>query len=257
MHRPIRLCGAAIPIPKCCLAAVAQWGITQTLRELCGMFAFALWDREERVLTLACDPLGEKPLFYYGWAGNALLFDSELKALRAHPALADASLNRDALCLYMHYNSILAPYPIYSGINKLMPGKVATVRPDRCDVAIDTYWLLDDAVQRGRATAFAGSEAEAVTELDSLLRIVLSEQMMADVPWGAFLSGGIDSSTVVALMQALSSRPVKTFTIDFDEAEHARDGARMCKQHQAGTHNWHSELWAILIFEAWLELQFA
>jgi asparagine synthase (glutamine-hydrolysing) len=208
------------------LAAIEQWGIKRTLRELCGMFAFALWDRAERVLTIARDPLGEKPL-YYGWMGNTFLFGSELKALRAHPAATDATLDRDALCLYMRYNSIPAPHTIYSGISKLAPGKVATIRPDSDEVSIDTYWSLGDVVARTGANAFTGSEADAVSELDSLLRTVLNEQMMADVPLGAFLSGGIDSSTVVSLMQALSSRPVKTFTIGFDEsgfdeAEHAR-----------------------------------
>jgi asparagine synthase (glutamine-hydrolysing) len=212
------------------LAAISQCGIKWTLRSLCGMFAFALWDRAERVLTLARDPLGEKPL-YYGWVGNTFLFGSELKALRQHPAFADVTIDRDALCLYMRYKSIPAPYTIHAGVRKLVPGTVATIRPDRADATVEAYWTLDDVVARGRANPFAGNEADAVTALDELLRTVVSEQMVADVPLGAFLSGGIDSSTIVALMQAQTTRPIKTFTIGFDEAgfneaEHARSVAR-------------------------------
>lgn len=212
------------------LAAIAQWGVKWTLQNLCGMFAFALWDRDERVLTLARDPLGEKPL-YYGWVGNTFLFGSELKALRQYPTFSEVTIDRDALCLYMRYNSIPAPYTIYKGVKKLLPGTFAAIRPDRPDVTMETYWSLDNAVAHGRAHPFAGSETDAVKALDELLRTVVSEQMVADVPLGAFLSGGIDSSTIVALMQAQATRPVKTFTIGFDEAgfdeaEHARAVAR-------------------------------
>jgi asparagine synthase (glutamine-hydrolysing) len=212
------------------LAAISQWGVKWTLQNLCGMFAFALWDRDERVLTLARDPLGEKPL-YYGWVGNTFLYGSELRALRQYPTFSEVSIDRDALCLYMRYNSIPAPYTIYTGVKKMLPGTFAQIRADRADVAVEAYWSLDDVVAQGRANRFAGSETEAVTALDELLRSVVGEQMVADVPLGAFLSGGIDSSTIVALMQAEATRPVKTFTIgfgeaDFDEAEHARAVAR-------------------------------
>ncbi|MFM0208843.1 asparagine synthase (glutamine-hydrolyzing) [Paraburkholderia sediminicola] len=212
------------------LASIAEWGIKRTLQTVCGMFAFALWDRDERVLTLVRDPLGEKPL-YYGWMGNTFLFGSELKALRQHPTFSAANIDRDALCLYMRYNSIPAPYTIYTGVSKLMPGTVATVSPDRTNVTVETYWSLNDAVARGRANPFAGSESDAVVVLNELLRTVISEQMVADVALGAFLSGGIDSSTIVALMQAQTGRPIKTFTIGFDhagfdEAEHAKSVAR-------------------------------
>ena len=209
------------------LAAIVRWGIDETLQKAHGMFAFALWDRQERVLTLARDPLGEKPL-YYAWIGNNFIFGSELKALRAHPAFADVSIDRDALSMYMRYCSIPAPHTIYSGVSKLIPGAIATVRPAaRGDVAVRTYWNLADVVSRGHADRFTGTEADAVTELDGLLRTVLKGQMMADVPLGAFLSGGIDSSTIVALMQAQSERPIQTFTIGFEqagfnEATHAR-----------------------------------
>jgi asparagine synthase (glutamine-hydrolysing) len=212
------------------LAAIREWGVERTLRNISGMFAFALWDREERVLTLARDPLGEKPL-YYGRVGNAFLFGSELKALLPFPGSSKLTIDRDALCLFMRYNSIPAPYSIYSGISKLRPGTVAKIRPGRYDVSIDSYWTLADAVARGRAHPFSGTADDAVAALDDLLGVVLGEQMIADVPLGAFLSGGIDSSTIVALMQAQATHPVESFTIGFDdsgynEAMHARSVAQ-------------------------------
>jgi len=206
------------------LAAFTQWGIEETLRKAYGMFAFALWDRHERVLTLGRDPLGEKPL-YYAWLGNTFVFGSELKALRRHPAFRDVGIDRDALGMYMRYCSIPAPHTIYEGVSKLLPGTLATVRPAYGDVVVRPYWRLEDVVARGKAEPFTG--ADAVTELDTVLRKVLRDQMVADVPLGAFLSGGIDSSVVVSLMQAESARPIKTFSIGFEqagfnEAVHAR-----------------------------------
>lgn len=215
------------------LAAIDAWGLAGTLKRCIGMFALALWDRETRTLSLARDRLGEKPL-YYGWQGSGdgavFLFGSELKALRAHPAFA-AAINRDALALYMRHNYIPAPHTIYSGVNKLLPGTILTVSLEQRTPAITAYWSAVNAVQEGSKNRFDGSSSDAVDGLERLLKSAVSQQMVADVPLGAFLSGGVDSSTIVALMQAQSSRPVKTFTIGFNEvgyneAEHAKAVAK-------------------------------
>src|SRR5688572_18466800 len=194
------------------------------------MFGFALWDREERALHLVRDRLGIKPL-YYGWLGGVFLFSSELKALAAHPAF-HGEIDRDALALYMRHGVVPAPYAIYRGIHKLPPGTILTLR-SRGDTAAtpQPFWSAREVVEAGLADPFTGSESEAIAALDALLRDSVALRMIADVPLGAFLSGGIDSSTVVALMQAQSSRPVKTFTIGFheagyNEAEHAKAVAK-------------------------------
>lgn len=213
------------------LAAFEAWGIEKTLQRVIGMFALALWDRRERMLSLARDRLGEKPL-YYGWQSGTLLFGSELKALKAHPAFK-SEIDRDALALMMRHNYIPAPYSIYQGIKKLPPGTYIQLDATSCQEQVTprAYWSLGDVVQSGLANPFAGDDVAAVNALDSVLRAAVNLQMVADVPLGAFLSGGIDSSTVVALMQAQSSRPVKTFSIGFseegyNEAEHAKAVAR-------------------------------
>ncbi len=211
------------------LAGFEAWGLEETVRLCTGMFALAVWDRERRELTLARDRFGEKPL-YYGWQGGTLLFGSELKALRAHPAFA-APVNRDALCLLMRHNAISAPHSIHQGVFKLVPGSLLTLSTSRRDAEPRRYWDLREVVAEGLANPFQGSPDEAVDVLDGLLRKAIRGQMMSDVPLGAFLSGGIDSSTIVALMQAESSRPVRTFTIgvpeqNYQEAEHARAVAR-------------------------------
>ena len=198
------------------LAACAAWSIEATLKKCIGMFAFALWDKHTQSLTLARDRLGEKPL-YYGWQGNSFLFGSELKALKAHPAFK-AGINRDALSLLMRTNYIPAPYSIWQGIHKLPPGCWLTVSTDQREPQINTYWSGKDCVEAGIATPFTGSATEAVSALEDLLMSAIGQQMVADVPLGAFLSGGVDSSAVVALMQAQSNRPVKTFAIGFHEA---------------------------------------
>jgi asparagine synthase (glutamine-hydrolysing) len=202
------------------LAAFEEWGIEATLKRAIGMFAIALWDRQTRQLTLARDRLGEKPL-YYGWQGSGLwssfLFGSELKALKAHPAFS-AEIDRDALCLLMRHNYIPAPHSIYRGISKLQPGTFLTVSLDRREPIFHTYWSLADVAVSGNRNRFMGATEQAVDELEVLLKSAVRQQMVADVPLGAFLSGGIDSSTVVALMQAQSAQPVKTFTIGFNEA---------------------------------------
>lgn len=211
------------------LAAIEEWGLESAVRRFTGMFAFAVWDRKERVLSIVRDRLGEKPL-YYGWIGNTFVFASELKALRSHPAW-QGEINRDALALYMRHNYIPAPYSIYKGIYKLLPGTIARIGAGEKNIVPEPYWSAKKVAEFGVTHPFVGGEAEAIEQLDSLLRDAIAKQMVADVPLGAFLSGGIDSSTVVALMQAQSNRPVKTFTIGFNEsgyneAEDAKKVAR-------------------------------
>ena len=208
------------------LAAFEQWGMDASVRRFNGMFAFALWNRRERRLYLCRDRLGKKPL-YYGWAGTALLFGSELKALRAHPAF-HAGIDRNAVALYLRLGYTPAPYTIYQGIYKLPAATHLTIGPENsgANSAPVAYWSAREAAERGirnRITSFD----DAIGELDSLLRSAVGLRMIADVPLGAFLSGGIDSSLVVSLMQALAGQPVKTFCIGFEnqtfnEAIHAR-----------------------------------
>jgi asparagine synthase (glutamine-hydrolysing) len=206
------------------LAAIAAWGIEAALSRCVGMFAFALWDRQARALTLARDRLGEKPL-YYGRVDGTFLFASELKALRAWPGFS-AEIDRDALALYMRHNYVPAPWSIYRGIHKLPPGTL--LRVSATGTAEPTaYWSARDSADAGLAHPFVGDDREAVDELERLLRQSIAGQSLADVPLGAFLSGGIDSSVVVALMQSMARQPVKTFTIGFhesgyNEAEHAK-----------------------------------
>jgi asparagine synthase (glutamine-hydrolysing) len=211
------------------LAGFDVWGIAGTVERAIGMFAFGVWDNASRTLTLCRDRLGEKPL-YYGWQGDTFLFGSELKALEAHPAFR-AEIDRNTIALLMRHSSISSPYSIYQGIHKLLPGTLLTVSLQDRNARPRRYWDARQMVAHGLAHPFMGSAEDAVDALDKLLRDAVAKQMMADVPLGAFLSGGVDSSTVVALMQAQSSRPVKTFTIGshdqgFDEAEHAGAVAR-------------------------------
>lgn len=206
------------------LAAFDRWGVAPAVRRFHGQFAFALWDRDERSLYLCRDRFGEKPL-YYGWLQGQLVFGSELKALKAHPAWS-GEIDRGALALFMRHNCVPAPYSIYRGIHKLPPATILRVAPDG-QVEREEYWSAADVAAWGAAHRFEGSASEIVDGLDLLLRQTVSAQMVSDVPLGAFLSGGIDSSTIVALMQAESTDPVRTFTIGFDvpgfnEAEHAR-----------------------------------
>jgi len=217
------------------LAAFVQWPVQAALQRFNGMFAFALWDRHERNLYLARDRMGEKPM-YYGWQGHTFLFGSELKALREHPSFRN-EVNREALTLFLRYSYIPAPYSIYTGIHKLPAGTLLKLDCSQAQVALpqpEAYWSLREAVQTGVAQASClqtGSLRydvnETIVQFDELLREAVKLRMEADVPLGAFLSGGIDSSTIVALMQAQSSRPVKTFTMGFhesgyNEAEHAK-----------------------------------
>ncbi len=210
------------------LAAIVRWGFQSALERSNGMFALALWDRQERTLQLARDRLGEKPL-YYGMAGTTLLFGSELKALREHPAWV-GEIDRNALSLLMRHNYIPAPHSIYQGIAKLLPGTFITYRAERGlserpePVA---YWSARQVIEQSWQNPLKLSDVDAIEALDQLLRDAVGLRMEADVPLGAFLSGGIDSSTVVALMQAQARQPVQTFSIGFretgyDEAQYAR-----------------------------------
>ena len=203
------------------LAGFEAWGIEATLKKTVGMFAIALWDKQEKVLTLARDRMGEKPL-YYGFQKNTFMFGSELKALKAHPDFI-GDIDRDVLCLYLRHCYIPAPYSIYKGLHKLLPGTYLQIPLTQDFNPLTTltpipYWRLEEVAKKGLAQPFVGSETDAISALDAQLKQSIGLQMMADVPLGAFLSGGIDSSAIVALMQAQSSRPVKTFSIGFTEA---------------------------------------
>ena len=211
------------------LALISARGVERALEQSIGMFAFALWDTHSRTLHLARDRIGEKPL-YYGWAGRTFLFGSELKALRAHPHW-NAEIDRGAVALFMRYNYISAPHSIYNGVSKLTPGCTLALPWQSRTAILKSYWSARTVAERGFADPWSDSEESIGAALDTLLRDAISKQMVADVPLGAFLSGGIDSSTVVALMQAQSMRPVKTFTIgfheqDYNEAVNAAEVAR-------------------------------
>ena len=210
------------------LAAIEQWGIGTAIAKSVGMFAFALWDRSGRTLTLARDRLGEKPL-YFGWQQGVFLFASELKAMRAHPAF-DAAIDRSVLAEYLRLGYVPAPFSIYQDIYKLPPGFTASIRARSkggTPPAFAQYWSFANIADNGRKSPFSGSEEDAIAELEDRLGLAVALQSEADVPLGAFLSGGIDSSTIVALMQARTSRPIRTFTVGFhdqafDEAAHAK-----------------------------------
>jgi asparagine synthase (glutamine-hydrolysing) len=202
------------------LAGFEAWGVEATLKKTVGMFAISLWDNKEKVLTLARDRIGEKPL-YYGFQNNTFLFGSELKALKAHPEFL-SEIDRDVLCLYLRHCYIPAPYSIYKGIKKLLPGTYVEVRlgddANSPSLVPKSYWSIEEVVARSLENPFTGSDEQAVRALDSQLKQSIGLQMIADVPLGAFLSGGVDSSAVVALMQTQSSVPIKTFSIGLNEA---------------------------------------
>lgn len=204
------------------LAAMEEWGVEGALERFAGMFAFAVLDRETGKLWLARDRMGEKPL-YYGWWKGHFVFASELKALRAFPGFSPP-VNRNALTLLLRHNYIPAPHTVYEGIYKLPPAHCLALDIGSKGAPAEpfAYWSLEQAFSRESAAA----HGDVVDQLERCLGDVVAEQMVADVPLGAFLSGGIDSSTVVALMQQRATRPVKTFSIGFredgyDEAEHA------------------------------------
>lgn len=214
---------------------ISMWGVEKTLKRSVGMFALALWDHAERRLILARDRYGEKPL-YYGYVGRGaattLVFGSELKALRAHRGF-DNAIDREAVALFLQYSYVPAPLSIYQWVFKLEPGSMISVTAEDIDARrshVERYWRYVDVVTAGLADPFS-DEGDAIDALERVISDAVGLQLAADVPVGAFLSGGIDSSTIVALMQARSSRTVKTFTvgfdeIGFDEAPHAKEVAR-------------------------------
>jgi asparagine synthase (glutamine-hydrolysing) len=206
------------------LEAVARWGPRAAIAACEGMFAVALWDREDRKLTLARDRAGIKPLYWGQTPDGVFLFGSELKALRRHPAWR-GEIDRDAVALFMRYGYVPAPHSIYRHAWKLEPGAMLTLARGE-EPRIERYWDLRQLAETAHADPIPGSDADRVAMLEQLMLRSVRNEMVSDVPLGAFLSGGVDSSLVTALMQANSTRPVKTFTIGFnaegfDEARHA------------------------------------
>lgn len=225
------------------LAAIEKWGVEESLRRCVGMFALALWDRSNRCLHLIRDRMGEKPL-YYGWVGTTLIFGSELKALRAHPAW-QGEIDRDVLTLFFRHNYIPAPYSIYKNVWKLLPGTCISISladiEKHCLPPPKPYWSVAHQAEQGRIASFAGTDADALAELERLSTDAITLQQLADVPLGAFLSGGVDSSAIVALMQAQSSRPVRSFTIGFSEADYNEAEYAVAVARHLGTE--HTELY--------------
>ena len=229
------------------LAGITHWGLDETLQRAKGMFTLALWDRSEKRLSLARDRMGEKPL-YWGWAGQALVFGSELKALRAHPD-CPRDVCRDALAQYLRFMYVPAPRSIHPGLYKLEPGTILTVdgappstppeepiRPGghHGSISIRRYWDLNAEIEAGAQNQIE-DEGDAVAALGEVLGKAAQREMISDVPLGAFLSGGVDSSAIVALMQAQSERPVQTFTIGFDEAAFDETPYAAAVAHHLGT----------------------
>ncbi|MCL2658903.1 MAG: asparagine synthase (glutamine-hydrolyzing) [Acidobacteriaceae bacterium] len=209
------------------LAAFERWGVDAAVVRFNGMFAFAVWDRRERTLTLGRDRFGEKPL-YYALAGDTMLFGSELKALRAHPCFV-SEIDREAVSLYLRYSCIPAPWSIYRNARKLLPASLLKVSASNLQLRPYKYWSLGKVIDQRTLTAM--NQQDTTNQLDHLLRDAIRIRMRSDVPLGAFLSGGVDSSTVTSLMQAQSDKPVKTFSIgshdrEFNEATDAQKVAR-------------------------------
>ena len=208
------------------LESIDFWGIELTLQKIQGMFAFGIWDQKMRCLILARDRIGEKPL-YYGWQGEGnnrvFLFGSELKALKVHPEF-NGQINRDAIALQLRHNCIPAPYTIYKDIYKLLPGNYLELKHNDLKKELlsypKKYWSLTSSLMYGNKNQLKLNEDEIQKDLEKNLKISVKKQMISDVPIGAFLSGGVDSSIVVALMQSQSHQPVKTFTVGFNENEY-------------------------------------
>ena len=226
------------------LAAISAWGLERALSKFVGMFAIVLFDRAERRLHLIRDRMGEKPL-YYGWCNSAFIFGSELKALKKYPAFA-GEVDRDVLALYLRHMVVPAPFTIYQGVYKLQPGYMLSLDFDKVSfdpkktltqnnlpengIKLSQWWSLRETVESGKASQFA-DETEALELLETRLRESIRWQSIADVPLGTFLSGGVDSSLITALMQSESISPIRTFTIGFQEkqyseADHASTVAR-------------------------------
>ena len=203
------------------LACIDTWGLEKTIKKCSGMFAIVIFDKKENSIYLIRDRMGEKPL-YYGVQNGVFLFGSELKALKRHPAF-QGEIDRNSLALQLKYNYIPTPYSIYKGIKKLTPGTILKVgvnskyaNIEAIGIPVD-FWSLKEVAINGQSNIYTGNAIEAVNDLNKLLLQSVKEQMEADVPLGAFLSGGIDSSLIVSLMQSQSSLPVETFSIGFDE----------------------------------------
>jgi len=222
------------------LAAIAEWGLEKALKECIGMFAIALWDKQEEVLKLARDRLGEKPL-YYGWQGDTFMFASELKALKAHPDFI-GEINRKSLTLFLRYNYVPTPYSIYNDIKKLPSGNILKLSlKSKKLISLVPFWSFTNVAKTGQSKLLSCDDEEALSLLENSLGDAVEGQQLADVPLGAFLSGGIDSSLVVSMMQKRSILPVKTFTIGFDESDY--DEARYAKVVAKHLGTEHSELY--------------
>jgi asparagine synthase (glutamine-hydrolysing) len=221
------------------LAAIERWGVPATLPRLNGMFGFAVWDQRDRQLWLARDRFGEKPLFY-AWHGETFLFGSELKSLMAHPAFR-RDIAIAGVASLVNFGYIGSPQSIFVGVSKLQAGHFLAVRPGVAPEASQPYWRPEEMLARRGQVSPSTSPEEVIDQLDEVLRRAVRRRMVADVPLGAFLSGGIDSSTVVALMQAQSSRPVKTFTIGFWESGYneAEDAARVARHLKTEHHEFY------------------
>ncbi len=214
------------------LAAFTQWGVDEAVKRFVGMFAFAAFDRRERALYLVRDRVGVKPL-YWTDCGGTILFGSELRALRAHPAF-QGTIDREAMAAAVAYSYIPAPATAYKNVFKLLPGSILVFQKQRAPKLI-RYWTIQDVIGRGATTAM--DNAQAMDALDALLRDAIRRRMIADVPVGAFLSGGIDSSIVAALMQAEANRPIRSFTVGFsDSTYNESDIARQVAQHLGTDH---------------------
>ena len=218
------------------LEAFERYGVKATLEQCKGMFAIALWDREEKKLVLARDRVGEKPL-YYGRVAGCFAFASDIGCFTQVEGF-DNEINRDILPFYFSHGYIPAPFSIYENVRKLEPGKILTIEaPFDREPAIETYWSMEEAARKGFASPFTGSRQEAAAELERLLKASIADQMVADVPVGAFLSAGIDSSTCVALMQSLGRGQVRSFTIGMEEeAYNEADAAEQIAAHLGTSH---------------------
>ena len=221
LRHELRAAGLAPPFrghsdTEVMLAAFEAWGVAGAVSRFNGMFAIVVWDRSERRLKLVRDRMGVKPL-YYGFTGRTFLYGSELKALRRHPDFR-AQIDREAVHMYTRYMYVPTPLSIYEGISKLVPGTILTLNPADGQTETTVYWSVKDSAMRGLARPFRGSEDDAAEQLGALVRDSVGIRMVADVPVGVFLSGGIDSSLVTALMQSQSSTPVHSFSIGFSDA---------------------------------------
>ena len=225
------------------LTAIEQWGFEKTLDKINGMFAFALWDRKTRQIHFARDRFGKKPL-YIGWAGKSLVFASELKAFHVYPEFK-ADLDRNVLSLYMRFGYVCAPHAIFKNVWQMLPAGRLSLDLETLQAGTDLsqrmelYWSLPDAVSKARDNPVRSSENDIIKEFEGMLSKATALRMISDVPLGAFLSGGIDSSTITSLMQANSNRAIKTFSIGFEDdgydesASAAKVAAHLGTEHQA------------------------